>query len=493
MIKKSFFILICLVFNIYHLYKIFQEYFAYDVTTNVIIEQPDQLIIPDLVFCYELPYVIDWEHLSTQDFRTLIKVTNETHTREKFELFESLKNITRPSPDHIKKVYKLMENNNYPSIRIDKYYSNPSYILKNLTQKHLIVNETQHDFKNSIMYWMKIMFEKKEMHMIASQRYFNHRFNSDSFLLRKNKCYLIQKKRPFNVNYHYIKQYGNVDSSNAYLMSNKFGNIIIMSLEFKSIPSMQLMIIPSGYPVIQSLESFILDNKALNKFTFDFSESTLLPFPYKTDCFDYSASSVTQEGCRHDCGKQEFIRRKGLFLPNTIIKEDDYGRYPGKSEHIDENELINVSNKCQKECSKKDCHLISFNKRKLVTEDVGNQFQEFIYIDIEASKNNVIRTETIPSIQFFVFLTNVLSTFGIYFGLSLLSFEFILKKTVGFIFKRNKPKRKKQLTRQLKRLQQDIDRLGLRRRTNRNHDMKQRTFSSPSLKPFRLTRPPFKP
>jgi len=433
LIMNSIFGLTCLVVNTLHLIQLFQEYFAYDVTTNVIVELPDQLIFPDLVFCFELQDVIDWEHLSLEDFRSLI---DPEDSEEMNEFYQELKNISRISDDHVKQIYKLMKNESN-DISIKKFYSKPSYILENMTKNNLFAESYS---SNSSALFDELLIYSENINdriPISNQTHFHQYFDFSSFLFCEDKCYVIRKKQNIKLDFNFLKEYGNTFS---------IINIIIFELFMESKKRSTFMIIPPGYPATQSLESFILNSKAANKYTFDVSESTLLPFPYKTKCFNYSSSSITQEGCRHDCRKQEFLRRKGFFLSNTIInREDITGKMQEYHDEIGINELNDVSKKCQKQCIQKDCHLITFNnKRKLedklydsLTHDVDN----YMAILIEASYNNIIKTETLPAIPIFVFITNFLSTFGIYSGISLFSFQRMIVKAAKYILDKSQVKR----------------------------------------------------
>ena len=92
-----------------HLYQLIQEYFAYDVMTNVIVEQPSHVVIPDIVLCFDLHHLIKWEDLSVQEFRSLIEtkdriqyqsspgknMTNKTDVKGQSFYFKSIK--TTPS------------------------------------------------------------------------------------------------------------------------------------------------------------------------------------------------------------------------------------------------------------------------------------------------------------------------------------------------------------------------------------------------------------
>lgn len=64
------------------------------------------------------------------------------------------------------------------------------------------------------------------------------------------------------------------------------------------------------------------------------------------------------------------------------------------------------------------------------------KLKSLLSINIYSSINNVIKTETLPSIPVFVFITNALSTFGIYFGISLFATQLMLENGLKFISKR---------------------------------------------------------
>ena len=58
--------MICALANICHIYHISDQYFRYDVTTNVKIGMPDIVEIPSMTLCLRLVDSFKWEDMSSE-------------------------------------------------------------------------------------------------------------------------------------------------------------------------------------------------------------------------------------------------------------------------------------------------------------------------------------------------------------------------------------------------------------------------------------------
>ena len=62
----TFFYMICALANIFHIYHISDQYFRYDVTTNVKVGMPDIVEIPSMTLCLRLVDSFKWEDMSSE-------------------------------------------------------------------------------------------------------------------------------------------------------------------------------------------------------------------------------------------------------------------------------------------------------------------------------------------------------------------------------------------------------------------------------------------
>jgi len=125
-------------------------------------------------------------------------------------------------------------------------------------------------------------------------------------------------------------------------------------------------------------------------------------------CFDYkNTKHITQNSCIHDCIKEN---QKGLWSHSMLYPSDIDGI-------INETYIYdkNILNKCQKNCNRKNCQHLMFTKR------IKSEKEGATIIYVEQSTRIIIKTNTLPAIPFITFITNFLSTFGIWTGISLLS------------------------------------------------------------------------
>jgi len=288
--------------------------------------------------------------------------------------------------------------------------------------------------------------------IILNQAYLDRHFKVSFFLSNRMKCYTIRERNRTKID---INLYQEIVTNPKKEMQGRDRELELIQLYLVNNPNIKLMIIPPGYPSLASNQLFTLQDSFLNRFSYDVSEYKLLPYPYKTDCYDYSKSSITQPGCRHDCVKQRVLEKFGIYHPLSMVNEYDLF---GNLTYYDPLgfKVKNIYLICKRKCIRKDCHLITFTQRKIDGSNLrekGIMIEKVIITEIVASNNNVIKTETLPSIPVFAFITNVLSTFGIYCGISLFSFQILFDTAVGFVSKKYKINigiNKKRLKRQVK-------------------------------------------
>ena len=101
--------------------------------------------------------------------------------------------------------------------------------------------------------------------------------------------------------------------------------------------------------------------------------------------------------------------REGLPLTGTTrVYSHDKGKFKERWTHYD-----NFSIECKKICRQRDYFTQKYTPRLMGSRPRSNRI-----LKVAASKNPVIKTQTMPSIAIFSFMTNMLSTFRVPYGLT---------------------------------------------------------------------------
>ena len=148
---------------------------------------------------------------------------------------------------------------------------------------------------------------------------------------------------------------------------------------------------------------------------FETYTTILLPFPYSSNCKDYSVLGATSKAHCEEMCMEAMITDKYKVL-DAAFHAYVTDSYPIRQEPFrNESERESIVDYCERKCWHKDCSLTLFN---LATIRYSPKNQS--YVMTVANKSPSTRTEAQQAIPFIVFLTNVLSTFGIWLGVSLL-------------------------------------------------------------------------
>ena len=144
--------------------------------------------------------------------------------------------------------------------------------------------------------------------------------------------------------------------------------------------------------------------------------SHLLSFPYSTNCKDYSEIRVTSKAhCKQKCIRNTIID-KYQFIPFGF-PAFGFDKYPVRRSKINQSEWSFIVKECQNQCWHKDCSSIIFN---CVAEKNSPSKGNKSSVITVPPNGPVTQTETQENISFVVFATNILSTFGIWLGISFL-------------------------------------------------------------------------
>ena len=370
----------CFLLNILHIYYLCDEYFRFEVTTNVEIAIPDEITVPAFTMCSPLFDAIKWEDLTSD---------------QRKKLFEGLKDFKPPVDFRPSNIRSLK-----PSELVLSQISKNLYDLLNTSS---IFNQTRDVWEviNGEKVNLFIM-KKMALDSLGDLRAFKHTL---TFLRENFKCFTLELKEQLGKSLNYDDL---LTATNGQLWINQF------SLNSYQLP--MLLYIHSSDHVITQLHSFKrIEQKSYFAVNFETHTTILLPFPYSSNCKDYSIFGTTSKAhCKEMCMQTRIADKfKVLDAQFHIYASDSYPIRQNLLENEAEGEKI--IHHCQRKCWQKDCSSTLFNLATVV-----NSRAPLSIATIVVSKSPSTRTKAQAAIPFVVFMTNVLSTFGIWLGVSLL-------------------------------------------------------------------------
>ena len=438
--------LICSLMNMLHIYQICDEYFRYDVTTNVVIGLPDPVHFPSLTLCVNLVDVLKWEQMSSGFIRRLLNFTEITIDNE-IVLSEFNETV----------VSKLINNRKQIRDQIrqfsEQYFFMYIYIYNNLVKEKTmaeILNLTE-GFEHVFGYFsttgralQDADAENPKQAVYRLSNASDFQFSLDMvFIHNNNKCFTINI-RP-DLKKFSFKQLSDMSSYDLQcnLMSwvSDFGSDVEVKLHGK------------GYLIGVKDVMLIIEPLKYARTTFVTHESILLEYPYKSNCRDYTKTGLlSQKHCYEMCLKSKTVDKWRSIIPEShAFETDKISLGEGLISVEVKSRTIFASRACNIECSNRDCQSVIFfvdNKKKKTKDSLDAlKFTYAAALTPESSNTSVgvfpeifnksldnllgqkicpakkvaTRIETQACISLISFLTSVFSTFGFWLGLSVSS------------------------------------------------------------------------
>ena len=457
-----------------HIYQICEEYFRYDVTTNVAIGLPDPVQFPSLTLCVDLVESLKWEKMPSELIRRLLTFTQETFFNE--TVVSDLINNRKKIRDEIR---RFQENNSdqNPSI-----YNN---LVKEKTVAEILkLSETFEEifgyFTTTGRVYEDTDSENLTMTVYRLSNASDFQFSLDMVFVHDcNKCFTINI-RP-NLNKFTFKELSATwtDTMHCNLMSwiSDFGSDVAVKLHAK------------GYFIGADDVMFSISPLTYATTTFVTHESILLEYPYKTNCIDYTKIGfLSQKHCYEMCFKAKTVDKWKSIIPESHAFETDMIplREEGPSSNKSDIRTTFASRTCRIECGNRDCQSVTFLVDDKGTETNGSLIdmkttyvmtvnpqsldvpEEFFQL-IERAPDNlcgqeicpgdkvVTRTETQACISLISFLTSAFSTFGFWLGWSVSSLIHFVKESWANIMNRQRFQDSMQIHRQFNLLSQQLN------------------------------------
>ena len=259
-IRRNSFRLFCFFVNILHIYYLCDEYFRFEVTTNVQIAIPDEITVPAFTICSRLFDAIKWEDL--------------THDQRK-KLFQGLEGFKPPVDIRPSNIRSLQV-----STSVSGQISKNLYYMFNTSS---IFNQTRDVWE---------IIDKAEVNSLINKRMAldspgDHRlFRNTMTLVRGNsKCFTLKLKKELGTVLNYQR-----------LVLATSGMPWINSFSFNSHQLLVFLYMHTSDHVITLLHSFkYIERRYRVIVSLQTYTTILLPSPYSSNCRHYSTLGATSK------------------------------------------------------------------------------------------------------------------------------------------------------------------------------------------------------
>ena len=370
--------LICAAGCFYQIKSVTDTYFNYAITTQVKVELPSKLFLPALNVCFRINDVFDFTQFESNTTRLSRGSDSRLNTTERILASVTIAHLFRFTPPN--------------SLVASCIYRRPeSYDF------HQVDGPACMDFFNvTNFYLMEYLCYRIRMVKYDSQEY---RYRSAAFALARTGLFYSVS---FNISTFQKVQYMKI-------ILNELDSRPFRSSAFTS-PIARFynpMTRAARYNHF-ALTYYIVNNK-------------LLEAPYVTDCIDYTKFGLLDaEECIKQClvnkSMSSFDRYPYSVLEQKKLPNKIFTLPILKGNNSVSSMLYRYERKCQSQCKKVGCKL-SYTITQ-ATKDPNNDYLSFD-VNIPQLPNYIIKFR--PKMDFIEYFIYVLSCFGTWFGLSILS------------------------------------------------------------------------
>ena len=414
--------------NILHIYQICDEYFRFDVTTNVAIALPEIVEFPSLTLCVDLIDSLKWEEMSIDLINRLFNFKTSR------QLNETVASRLISNPKAMRaEIHQLWQKDMPAMIQLHFNLEKEKSVAEilNMTEslQELFPRFSTTQLSNHTADLMKVQFLS-----FRSPDASDFQFTIDMvFIHCWKKCFTISI-RP-GVKKVYLDDLFALDYKRPSIMSwmTDIGSRVVVYIHAKG-----YLIRAGDLPITVSPPTVVRTSYVTH-------ETNLLKPPYKTRCRDYTKIGfLSRKHCREMCFKSKTVKIfNSISLDSHGFQSDNiflsHLPYANTSFFI-------ITQQCKRECLERDCHLVTYlhetkdSNRELIglnakcsqyaSEGVsdrclGNLSEHFI----SPANQVVTRTESQAAIPFISYLTSVFSTCGFWLGLSVSGSALLIKQT----------------------------------------------------------------
>ena len=405
LLLKDLWLIICIAGNVYQVTQISELYFNYDVVTIVKIDFPRTFRLPSFTICLYTTDIVKWSEAMKIRPRLMEQFAADNIS------FNEIETVAK-NWDHDTKV-------KYESILIDGWSTGDVFKIT-LNKEDLFYN---------------CSYLSNETYLSDINPNCSLVFNIRPFFKECYKCFTFHSVN--NTVYNYLTAVKAI-GKNGFVSSIKIKDEIIMG---RSEVAPVYYSGPETLP--RSASSVIITplNQTI-QFTVDSYESTMLPAPYISNCFDYSSLGLEgDDHCYECCARNESVKifngslfpgpcitKSSWSLPHNLMSIDSIIQEGNTSLTSKSQLILEIMERCKKDCSAQSC------RTKIVIPWImnTNDAEDNVFVNYVQQTPDILTTY-IPTLDIIEYLTQISSTFGVWTGLSFFSlyelFLFLLRKT----------------------------------------------------------------
>ena len=422
--------LICSLANILHIYQICDEYLRYDVTTNVEVSVPENIVFPSITLCVDLMDSLNWSALSLDTRRRLIVSRYVPESVASVILKNSSVTLRTMQliPLKHRAVFRSLFYNQLVDVLTVTEIMNVSASIHEVVDNFITTRLAYNEFQLA-------SFSKQDKKLgdsvvLNTTESLKIQFIIDMTYIRlKDKCFKLRLRPDLNkiINYdELVTKYGYV----LFKFESRYSRAVRIFLSSDGHLNRQTDFWLFLSPDQQLIASFVTH------------ESILLEYPYKSNCRDYTKNGIlSRHECRYKCFKPLIISRfNRIFEQIYAYESDNFYLRPmevSKGYITTESMPADIIDQCQKTCLEKECRSVSHIQFQKEQKRLPSQFGDTCSLNDTRSvckdqkrleklskyvlfllDNPGTRTETQPAIPLVSFLTGLFSTFGFWLGLS---------------------------------------------------------------------------
>lgn len=397
----------CLVGNVFQVYHISSQYFAYGINTNVQLAVDDILELPTLTLCFELSQVVKWTDL-TREERVKIVSTSAMFGMKATNLVKGY-NIANETEEEIARLPSLVKNNtnfvttltitsNLQTLNLSRLFD-VTLKFEDILLAAMITDPSRETFEE------RIQVVRNENEVL--------RFST--FLKNTLKCYTLHIRNDYQTLSYYA------------VMRQDFiaGMTSLLTLKDEVVQNINLIhyiLTPKGKTMRSGFYSYVPLSPQVGKsfpMTYSTYEANLLPKPYETQCVNYTALGLGNRGeCYESCLKEQSLATSGSLPLGVNIMPNETGKLHSLGEsmfhtHTKKNHQ-NMDMICDFRCREKDCTSVAHIPLKMETAETPG----ITYIANIGPQKPTVRAQCQPMQSLTQFLTDVISTFGFWLGIS---------------------------------------------------------------------------
>ena len=400
----------CLVGNVFQVYHISSQYFAYGINTNVQLAVDDILELPTLTLCFELSQVVNWTDLTREERVEILSAPEMFGMKGKnivkgYNIGNETKEEIARLPSLIKKnadfFMTLIITSHLQALNLSRLF-NVTLKFEDIVHTAMLLDPSRETFGERYL-------------LLNQENQENEVLRLSTFLKNTLKCYTLEVRSDYRI----LSYYGVMRQDFLTGMTSLF---VIKDEVVQNINLIHYILTPTGKTMRSGFYSYIPLSPQLGKsfpMTYSTYEANLLPKPYETQCVNYTALGLGNRGeCYERCLKEESLATSGFLPLGVNIMPNETNNLHSLKElifhsHTKKNHK-NMDMLCDLRCHEKDCTSIAHIPLKLETAETPGM----TYIANIGPQKPTVRAQCQPMQSLTQFLTDVISTFGFWLGVS---------------------------------------------------------------------------